>query len=339
MKKNNAIYYFLICLLFLFVFACDISTNSSEDDQISQKELDLKLTEVALQVTQTAMAAPDSSEEEQSDASPADSEEEANNGSEDEDSCNSSRMVSESIPDGTRFQAGETFTKSWTLRNAGDCDWTTDYKFVYESGDQMGGKSSMNVPSLIEPGETVTLNIDMTAPTTDGSYTGVWRLKSNDGKKMGKYWANISVGHTSTVAGGGQLPDDKQPADEQLPDDEQPADEQLPDDVQPGGEITDTLKITDVYVNGLLPDYDLFCPDSIDVFVYFEAEGEGIIEYLLKTRFGEINRSIYYDNYKSYTDKQSFEFPQGGIYPFTVIITKPESMSTIERNTHITCVK
>ena len=198
MKRNSRNHYIQLCFLFLFILACDISTNSSEDDQITQKELELKLTEVALQVTQTAMAAPDSSEEEQSDASPPDSEEEVNNGAEDEDPCNSSRMVSESIPDGTNFKAGETFTKSWTLRNAGDCDWTTDYKFVYESGDQMGGKSSMNVPSVIEPGETVTFNIDMTAPTTDGEFTGVWRLKAKDGEKLGKYWAAISVGSANT---------------------------------------------------------------------------------------------------------------------------------------------
>jgi len=264
MKRDNAIHYFLICLLFIFVFACDISTNSSEDDQITQKELELKLTEVAISVTQTSMAAPDSSEEEQSDASPADSEEEANNGSENEDPCNSSRMVSESIPDGTNIKAGETFTKSWTLRNAGDCDWTTDYKFVYESGDQMGGKSSMNVPSVIEPGETVTFNIDMTAPTTDGGYTGVWRLKAADGEKLGNYWANISVGSTSVGA-----------AEEQPPDDEQPGVERPPDDVQPGGEITDTFKLTYLFIDYFAPTYELSCPDTLWADVRFDGVGSG----------------------------------------------------------------
>ena len=317
MKRNNAIYYFLICLLFLFVFACDISTNSSEDDQISQKELDLKLTEVALQVTQTAMAAPDSSEEEQSDASPADSDEEANNGSEDEDPCNSSRMVSESIPDGTNFQAGETFTKSWTLRNAGDCDWTTDYKFVYESGDQMGGKSSMNVPSVIEPGETVTFNIDMTAPTTDGSYTGVWRLKSNDGKKMGKYWANISVGHASTGAGGAQLPGDN----------------------QPGGDTTGTFKLNSIYLmSSNEEDLFFFCPEDISVNVYFHTDGPGTIEYRVDTRYESTNYAIYHDPSGPVGIPYSFNVPQSGVYPFTVTVTKPVPMTT-SITYNVTCVK
>ena len=255
MKRKNAIYYFLICLLFLFVMACDISTNSSDDDKITQKELELKLTEVALQVTQTYMAAPDSSEEEQPDASPPDSEEEANNGSEDETSCNSSRMVSESIPDGTNFQAGETFIKSWTLRNAGDCDWTTDYKFVYEAGDQMGGKSSMNVPSVIEPGETVTFNIDMTAPNTDGSYTGVWRLKADDGEKLGKYWASISVG-SSLTNGGIELPnlDIDEPIFAIL------------------GTVTKvTTSLVDIYIDD--------CPYKIHEKVIFQTDGYAEIEF------------------------------------------------------------
>ena len=331
MKRNSRNHYIQLCFLFLFILACDISTNSSEDDQITQKELELKLTEVAISVTQTSMAAPDSSEEEQSDASPPDLEEDANNGSEDEDPCNSSRMVSESIPDGTNFQAGETFTKSWTLRNAGDCDWTIDYKFVYESGDQMGGKSSMNVPTVIEPGETVTFNIDMTAPTTDGSYTGVWRLKSNDGKKMGKYWANISVGHTSTGAGGGQPADDNQPADEQLPGDN-----------QPGGDTTDTLKIESVSIDlkstPVAGKYNLICPDSIDVAIYFVTSGSGDLAYQLNTRFGQTNISFYNEHFGSFAEYHPFEFPQGGDYTFTVTVTKPKPM-TATKNVTIDCIR
>ena len=258
MKRKNAIYYFLICLLFLFILACDISTNSSEDDQISQKELELKLTEVALQVTQTAMAVPVSTEKEQHEAALPDSEEESGNGSEDEIPCNSSRMVSESIPDGTNFQAGETFTKSWTLKNAGVCNWTTDYKFVFESGDQMGASSSINVPSVIEPGRTVTFRINMTAPTADGDYTGVWRLKAADGEKMGKYWANIAVGSTGAGTTDPSPPDNKEQA----------------------------FAITRIS-SDLKEDYAGFCPFDINYHVFIEANGAGTAKIASTVDFSE----------------------------------------------------
>ena len=319
MRKSTLTRNAILILLFISILACDISYNAPQNDQLNKKELELKLTEVAMQTTQTAMVAPDSSEEEQSDASPADSEEEANNDSEDEDECNSSRMVSESIPDGTNFQAGETFTKSWTLRNAGDCDWTTEYKFVYEAGDQMGGKSSMNVPSVIEPGETVTFNIDMTAPTTDGSYTGVWRLKADDGEKLGKYWANISVGHTSAGAGGAQLPDDN----------------------QPGGDTTGTFKITYLLIDYFSHTYDLFCPDTVSADIRFDGVGSGTIEYRVDTRFESTNHSFYFDNeaiHGPIGKGHSFNVPESGVYPITITVTKPNPMST-SRTTTITCVK
>ena len=34
----------------------------------------------------------------------------------------------------------------------------------------------------------------MTAPSSDGDYTGVWRFRAADGTKMGKYWVKITVG-------------------------------------------------------------------------------------------------------------------------------------------------
>jgi hypothetical protein len=38
-------------------------------------------------------------------------------------------MTSESIPDGTQFDRGDVFTKTWTLRNVGTCDWNENYRF------------------------------------------------------------------------------------------------------------------------------------------------------------------------------------------------------------------
>ncbi len=187
----------LLLGLFLFtVIACGISFNN-EDEKSSQEDIEFQLTREALQRTQTAEAAPPAASEQQPKDAQTDqeSDSEADDSDDDDDiPCNSSKFVSETIPDGTVYQAGDTFTKSWTIRNAGDCDWTTEYKFVFEEGDQMDGLTSMKLPSVIEPGETITFNIDLTAPSAAGDYVGVWRLKAVDGEKLGKYWVKITVG-------------------------------------------------------------------------------------------------------------------------------------------------
>ena len=58
----------------------------------------------------------------------------------------------------------------------------------------MGGPSSINLPKVVAPGDSVTISINLTAPSSDGSYTGVWRLKSGSGELFGNYWAKIIVG-------------------------------------------------------------------------------------------------------------------------------------------------
>lgn len=192
MKKRLLKPILLLGLLMLTVIACDISFDMGGKES-NQEDIEIQQTVDALQRTQTAAAAPpDDSQKSEDDQADQDSDADKDTG--DDTPCNASKMVSETISDGTKFQGGETFTKSWTLRNVGDCDWTTDYKFVYESGDQMGGSSSMNVPSVVKPGESETFEIDMKAPSADGNYTGVWRLKAADGEKLGHYWVKITVG-------------------------------------------------------------------------------------------------------------------------------------------------
>ncbi len=109
--------------------------------------------------------------------------------------CNASRMVSENVPDGTQFDPAETFTKTWKVRNVGACAWNRDYRLEFEDGDRMGGDSYQELGRSVEPGDEITLSVDLTAPNDDGEYTGVWRLTADDGEKLGKYWVNICVGN------------------------------------------------------------------------------------------------------------------------------------------------
>ena len=107
--------------------------------------------------------------------------------------CLYAAMVSETIPDNTKFSAGDTFTKSWTLKNTGTCDWNTDYRLSFKSGDKMGAESYVKISEETDPGETIKIEVDMTAPASKGTYKGIWQMETNKGIKFGQVWVQIIV--------------------------------------------------------------------------------------------------------------------------------------------------
>jgi len=108
--------------------------------------------------------------------------------------CNKPNFQDETIPDDTKFDPGEQFTKKWTIQNDGTCSWTTNYSLVFNDGDKMGGPDSKAFTSTTNPGETVTLSVDLTAPLSSGTYTGAWKIRAEDGEEFGNYWITIRVG-------------------------------------------------------------------------------------------------------------------------------------------------
>lgn len=99
--------------------------------------------------------------------------------------CLSANLVSETVPDGTILQPGETFTKTWTIKNSSTCTWDTTYKFVFWSGDLMGGAYYYNLPQAVAPEQDIAIPIVLVAPTEPGSYRGYWRLQSPNGLDFG----------------------------------------------------------------------------------------------------------------------------------------------------------
>ncbi|HUF38908.1 MAG TPA: NBR1-Ig-like domain-containing protein [Anaerolineales bacterium] len=108
------------------------------------------------------------------------------------------------IPDGTTFEPGETFVKTWRIRNNGSCTWTAEYDVVFDSGDAMGGPASFPVtPGSVLPGAEVDISINLTAPDEPGSYRGDWKLRNPAGQIFGlgsqgtaSFWVVIDVGGT-----------------------------------------------------------------------------------------------------------------------------------------------
>ena len=107
--------------------------------------------------------------------------------------CNQAILVSESPLDDATYNPGATFTKTWTLKNVGTCTWNTNYKLVFVSGNAMGGSASKNLTSSIAPGQSVSLSVSLTAPSSAGTYKGVWNLQGDDGVNFANFWVQIKV--------------------------------------------------------------------------------------------------------------------------------------------------
>ena len=102
------------------------------------------------------------------------------------------------IPDETRMDAGEKFTKTWEFQNTGTCPWL-DYELKFAAGDQMEAPLSAPVP-LTLTGEKVEIFVDLVAPSTPGTYTGYFTLNKPDGKDLvigveKTFWVKIVVGN------------------------------------------------------------------------------------------------------------------------------------------------
>ena len=109
------------------------------------------------------------------------------------------------LPDGTVVSPGQTLHKVWRVRNSGSSTWGSGYQLVFVGGDQMGAPPAVGVPGTVGPDATVDLAVDMTAPSTPGTYTGRWRMRNAQGTYFGdELWIMIEV-VGSTNGGDGHI--------------------------------------------------------------------------------------------------------------------------------------
>ncbi len=97
---------------------------------------------------------------------------------------NAAYVADVTVPDNTQFEKGETFKKTWRVRNSGACPWPEDTKLVFDSGEKLGGPDSVNIGTLAVGGET-DISVDLAAPEQDGAFKGVWRLADGSGNRFG----------------------------------------------------------------------------------------------------------------------------------------------------------
>ncbi len=88
------------------------------------------------------------------------------------------------IPDGTTIAPGGSFVKTWAIQNSGTCTWGGGYSAVLVEGQALGAASPQSI-SAANPGDIINISIAMTAPTTPGTYTGVWQVQASNGVAFG----------------------------------------------------------------------------------------------------------------------------------------------------------
>lgn len=103
--------------------------------------------------------------------------------------CSNAALIRDvTIPSGTEFKPGESFTKTWQIANTGTCPWLYGYSLVHATGERMGGNGyrlsqRINVP--VPVGEWRQVSVELNAPQTAGTYTSTWRIADGDGKMFG----------------------------------------------------------------------------------------------------------------------------------------------------------
>jgi uncharacterized protein YkwD len=87
-------------------------------------------------------------------------------------------------PDNTVVAAGETFTKTWEIRNDGECTWGPGYALKGVSGFFSDVAPVEDTFPTVEPSETVELSLVLTAPQTRGTASGAWVIERPEGDNV-----------------------------------------------------------------------------------------------------------------------------------------------------------
>jgi len=115
-------------------------------------------------------------------------------------SCDISQFITDvTIPDGTIMTPGQTFTKTWRFKNAGTCSWTPSYAIVFSSGNSLNGPATQALVGNVNPGQTVDISVNLTAPATPADYTSYWKIRNAAGVLFAQFYVQIKVQNTATI--------------------------------------------------------------------------------------------------------------------------------------------
>jgi hypothetical protein len=99
--------------------------------------------------------------------------------------CNSAAYFEDvTVHDGTVFSPNESFEKIWTIQNTGFCAWKANYMVKFFEGDSMSGLDT-EIGRAVASGRPAKISIALTAPNSEGTYTGYWILADEYGTAFG----------------------------------------------------------------------------------------------------------------------------------------------------------
>jgi len=123
----------------------------------------------------------------------------------DSGSCQDSAIMIEdvTVPDNAQMSKGQKFTKTWRFMNNGKCNWS-GYTIAFVAGDRMSSPDTAPVAAT-EAGKTVDVSVELTAPATDGSYTGFYELRNASGQTLAigienTFWVTILIGNAAPAS-------------------------------------------------------------------------------------------------------------------------------------------
>ena len=96
------------------------------------------------------------------------------------------------VPDNTELAPGETFDKTWRVRNAGSEAWPEADCLAFVSGERMDAATGDFVP-VAGTGDEVDITMPMVAPEEPGAYTGTWQVVDGSGEPVGDQLLTIVI--------------------------------------------------------------------------------------------------------------------------------------------------
>jgi len=85
------------------------------------------------------------------------------------------------VPDRSRLVPGETFVKTWRLRNSGATTWDDRFSLAFWGDNRMNGPQSVPLPRA-QPGAVVDVSVRLVAPRTPGTHRSTWKGRDPQGR-------------------------------------------------------------------------------------------------------------------------------------------------------------
>lgn len=100
--------------------------------------------------------------------------------------CYNAALVADvTVPAGTSFKTGATFTKTWRVINTGTCDWTSEFKITYAGGNLFGADTT-KIRQRVPVGGIADISLNMEAPSNmSGTVVSNWQLATDAGSLFG----------------------------------------------------------------------------------------------------------------------------------------------------------